>query len=140
MTFRIQEPLVHDHTDRELVLIGKLALARHLSESRSTATVGGAAFALLGIAVILLGTVFLAGEYRDIGPMSGQAIGAFVLGLGIAGILLGIHLMVTWLDRRDEHSPDAVIERLTTAEPRRLQDISTAVHRQKRPVSRVSQK
>lgn len=130
MTFRIQEPLVHDHTDGELVLIGKLALAKHLSESRSATQVGSVAFALLGIAIVVLGTVFLAGDYRNIGPVSGEAISAFVLGLGIAGILLGIHLMVSWLDARDKHSPNAIVERLTTAEPNRLRDIP-AIYKEK---------
>lgn len=133
MALHIHDPIVHDHTDGELVLIGKLALAHHLTESRSTATTGGAAFALIGIAVIVLGTVFLAGDYRDIGPVTGQAVQAFVLGLGIAGILLGIHLMVSWLDRRDTHSPDAIVERLTTSEPRRLHDLPVASRKKRAP-------
>ena len=132
--------MVHDHTDGELVLIGKLALARHLNESRSAAHTGSTAFALLIIAVIILGTAFLAGDWRDVGPLSGDVVGAFVLGLGIAGILLGIHLMISWLDIRDRHSAEAVLERLTTPEPRRLRDLPFTSEENTDPRSDASDK
>lgn len=122
---RIQEPVVHDHTENELVLIGKESLRGHLIRSSSTAAAGAMARGLLMTAAVLWTAALLSNSFRDIGSVPGETVRAAFMAMGVIAAVTGFVEAFRWTEYRKDHDAENVVTRLTSAEPRPLKDHTT---------------
>lgn len=127
MSLKIQNLIVHDHTDPHVVVISKGVLVEKIYGASSTSRHISAALGWLGISIALGLAAFLTETFKSIGSITGDNIRSVAVMLSIVTLSLAIYSGWNWFTKRKTHTSEGILKELTTSNPLSIEDVGATL-------------